>query len=521
MIAVVIYGIIAIALASIAGYSIISFFDASRTMSRASENLSRMDMAINLVKANIRYVDGEPVVPLGTTQTGSYDILPSWMSAYDVSTTGDRYLYCPFGSSTRTLGSNENISDGDGSTYSVSIVQNSETAGQAYVYGNTTSSETLLSNAGLSNAGILAFLISPTESNGSIPNCADVTLSANGNFLVSGGVVKVIQKGTISSQRNILSSSKAIFYVSPTGTGDGRDFANATTLDSALSFMAIHTPRVMEIHMTAGAYSGTALETFVEGADSLGESKLMLIGDGGTSSTVNITMSSGVFDVPVNVYLRDVNLDADIEVKAGRKLFIDNDVKVESITLLGGELYLNNNDTELDVSGSNDNSAGISLYYGSKLTSVAEVGSENRIYFSGSPTSGIDSKGVVNLLNTDIEFANVASYGIFIGQGASLNMDNVDIASSGAKPTYGVFDDGATSVAGNSGTDIYASSSCWNVDDATLFEYSTGASSYPIELTNTSWADATYSATTESNTDQYVESRAVQYANKSEWTCHN
>lgn len=520
MIAIVIYGVIAIALAAVAGYSIISFFDASRMMSRASENLSRMDMAVSLVKANIRYVDGKALVPMGGLG-GSYTILPTWMGAHDTSTSGDKYLYCPFASEDKTTADSANVTDGDGTTYQVYLT---EVSGKDYVAGFSDNAF-FNKDTSLRDTGILAFLVSPLDGNSTLPKCDDVELTANGNFIVSNGVVKVIQAGSISSQRNISSASKAIFYVdndsdvtASSGDKTGRDANNPTTLDDALAFMAVYSPRVMEIHLAPGNYSPNVTD-FSYSPKSMGESKLILMGDN-TGNRSNVIISASSFSFPMNVELKDVNVNADVNVLTGKSLFISNDVTVDSITLKGGNLYLDNEDADLIISGANSANSGIFLFYGSKLISVADSSAtSNRILFSSGVTYGINNRGSVNLVYTDVEFSNVITYGINLGSGSSLNMDFVDLASVGPRPVNGIYDDsGAISVAGT-GSHVYATS-CWNRTADSLFEYSSVAASAPVKQSVAVWNSGTWAAPADSAVDAYVGSRALQYSNRSDWDCN-
>ncbi len=519
MIAIVIYGIIAIALAAVAGYSIISFFDASTTMSRASENLSRMDMVTSLIKANIRYIDGEPMVPMGS-DGASYTVLPTWLGAHDTSTSGNKYIYCPFASVSSSSSSNGSgtVDDGNGSnSYAVGTVYNSQTGGDPDKTYVSSSTQAYIDDTDLQNAGILAILLSPLDNNSTMPTCKSVELS-NGNFIVDNGIVRVIQKGTVSSQRNLLAASKAVFYVDnvTSGDADGRDANNATTLDAALTFMAVHAPRVMEIRMASGTYNVT-VDTFADGIHSLGESKLLLIGDnGGTASNVHINASGGVFSVPVNLHLKDISIDDDIKIPTGRKLFIDGEVEVESIILLGADMYLNNGGVELSITGINGD-GGISVLSGSSLTSFGESSSDkNIIDFGGGGSAAIFSKGDVNLVYTDINFSSTSSVGIDLSYGAVLNMDDVDFGSS-YQPTTGIYDDGgALSVSGSATTDIRASGLCW---DGGLFEYSAGGvgdDSAPDDIGDPNWDDD--DATVDE--EDYVAIQVKKATNKSDWDCN-
>ncbi|MCT4575280.1 MAG: hypothetical protein N4A43_03405 [Alphaproteobacteria bacterium] len=513
MIAVVIYGIIAIALAAVAGYSIISFFDASRTMSRASENLSRMNMAVSLVKANVRYVDGEALVPMGSAGA-DYTILPTWMGAHDTSTSGDKYLYCPFATANNPSATSGTVTDGDSSTYTVAIKNNSQTGSRDYVYGF----DDTFMDASVRNKGVLAFVISPLEGNSNLPKCSDVNYNANGNFVVPNGIVEVVQLGTVFSHRNLQASAKAVFYVDDVATGDasGRDSNNAATIDEAMSFMALHAPRVMEVRVAPGNYNIT-VNSFIDEAESLGESKVILIGDnGGNSSNINITTSTGSLSLPFNLHVKDVSISSDVFVSAGKSMFVDGTVGVESISLYGGKLYLDDENTVLNITGENSINAGIYASYGSMLVSLARNnGSKNYIHFTGSPTSGIYLKGNANFVYTDIDFTNAPTYGVFMSHGSYLNMDDTGLAKSLQKPSTSIFDNGwARGASGNSNT-IVKGDSCWNVSANSLFEFSNNSTSVPQVPTMPDWD----SNPANSTVNNYLEYSALKYVNESEWGC--
>jgi hypothetical protein len=257
MVSVVIYGIIAIALAAAAGYALLVFSSTTQQTTQVQENSIRLDQAVNALRASLLALDntGTLFAPYGST-SGAYMQLPASLGAVSSSPWGTPFEYCPVSliSSTGLTTTPQTVT-GVSSSYTANVSQGPLTNNNYYVI-TTSSTPPNLSTA--ANYGYVAFIVSSLTAGQPVPDCSAISISSTG-VSVTGGSVRGVTAGFTFTQRVIASTDRMEIYVgtggaSYTGTGDntGRDIHNLTTLPNALAMYEALQPRLTEIYLTGG-----------------------------------------------------------------------------------------------------------------------------------------------------------------------------------------------------------------------------------------------------------------------------
>jgi hypothetical protein len=262
MVSVVIYGIIAIALAAAAGYALLVFSSTTQQTTQVQENSVRMEQAANALRASLLALDGTGTLftPMGYNPgtTGSYTQLPTSLGAVSSSPWGTPFEYCPVSLNNATglaATSSSTVTEVSGATYTVGVYQSTATNANNYVI---TTSGTPANLANSANYGYVAFIVSSLGSGQTVPDCSAITISSTG-VSVTGGSVRGVTAGFTFNQRVIASTDRMELYVGTggstyTGTGDntGRDINNLTTLPNAVAIWQALQPRLTDIYLTGG-----------------------------------------------------------------------------------------------------------------------------------------------------------------------------------------------------------------------------------------------------------------------------
>jgi hypothetical protein len=257
MVSVVIYGIIAIALAAAAGYALLVFSSTTQQTTQVQENSVRMEQAVNALRASLLALDGTGTLfaPMGYNPgtTGSYTQLPTSLGAVSSSPWGTPFEYCPVSLvSTTGLTTTAQTVTGTTSSYTANVYQASATGNNYYVI--TTNAPTQLTNlATAASYGYVAFIVSSLSAGSNPPDCSAIMISSTG-VAVPGGSVRGVTAGFPFTQRVIASTDRMEIYVGTAATGDttGRDINNLTTLANAVAMWQALQPRLTDIYLTGG-----------------------------------------------------------------------------------------------------------------------------------------------------------------------------------------------------------------------------------------------------------------------------
>ncbi len=264
MISLVIYGVIAISLASAAGYAYLTFTNTTKQATYVQENTVRLNSAVAAVRASLLPLNpgatgGILLAPAGMIAADgnhvSYTQLPPAVGAVGLSPWNQPYLYCPV-SQTQASGLTSNalntvataaVQSPSGASYTVGTYTGSATAGVSYVISNTTT------NAVPNSTGYVAFIVSSTGPGQTVPDCGQIVVFGN-SVTVPRGVVRGVKADLPFKQRLAGASDRMEVYVSnqTTGDGTGRDLQNLTVLDYAMNLWLTLQPRQTDIYLTGG-----------------------------------------------------------------------------------------------------------------------------------------------------------------------------------------------------------------------------------------------------------------------------
>ena len=286
MIATVLYGLIAIGLASAGGYAVLTFFEASKTMSTGADNTSRLSVAAQMIRSNLRPAvgTGELYPPAGFLDPAvGYTTLPQWLAIQDRSASGIPFLYCPIVASGLTVlpsgytanavtasGYTAPVKFPSGTTYAVTTVtSNVTTASQPYVVNSVINdgglTPTILTDTNLTNQGVIAIIIAAAGTSTAPPQCSSVTYDTTNGFTAAGGVVRVVTTG-FTKATEVAASREVVLYADvdsnlppPASRGSNAGLApeNPTSLVDALALVSSFNLKTATISMADGTYALT------------------------------------------------------------------------------------------------------------------------------------------------------------------------------------------------------------------------------------------------------------------------
>ena len=271
MITLVIYGVVAIALAASAGYAFLTFTSSSRQLTQLQENQVRMDTAVAALRASLMALsnNGVSYAPIGTTGVAPnpYMQLPATLSVVGASPWGQPYLYCPVSqtgasNSVYTSPTGSTVPSPSGATYAVGTVPVTITQGNNANYVVTSVNPNNISTA---NApGYVAFLVSTLGPGQTMPDCSQITINPGGPT-VPGGSVRGVTAGFSFLQRATASSDRLELYIanynSSTGDGSGRDVNNLATFDNAVATWKSLNPRLGILYLEGGVDTNVDLNS--------------------------------------------------------------------------------------------------------------------------------------------------------------------------------------------------------------------------------------------------------------------
>lgn len=492
MISIVLYAMIAIGLASAAGYAVISFYDAARVTMLANENTARLEQITSYLEQNLRpaKLDGVLYPPMGVNGVNDdYTRLPDWLGAQVKTPWGVPYSYCPLAPDTAYTGSGATgvVTMADTTTtYNVDLTSGNHTGGHDYVTG---SGDSML-DASLQGLGVLAMVISPMPNGTTVPNC-DAVIFDNGAYTVADGVVRVISRGFAAAQQLAAASSKAVIYVDDTAAsgGSGASQGDPMPIEAALASWDTNRPRVYEIHLATGTYSiATADEGAFSPTDTGNPEGATIIFRGAGSGTTSIVATDGTMEIaiPARLHIEDLKLGQGTTLRIpGPYDARLTDSAFYQVTVEGGEMTMDGTnvvtdstalgDAGIDVTAGNlnlrdtinvsDYDVGVRLGAGARL----DMRDSATLSVDDAPTSAIETAGEVMIIDSDVQIPSGASYGIRLFNGSRLHLEQVSLGTSANRATIGIMDEGVLSISGQGSPEsqvwvLASGGDCWNGD---------------------------------------------------------
>ena len=315
MISLVIYGIIAIGLASAAGYAFLVFTNSSKQVTYTQENALRMDNAVAGVRASLLALSpnatngGVLFPPMGVSvsdnQGHTYTTIPNSLGAINTTPWGQPYAYCPLSQTNtpglasgggNTLTTSVSVTPPDSNPYTVTTYSGPATANIAYVVANSGGAgyTTALANAAAN--GFVAFILSSQGPGQTVPSCDQITFNATTHFVnVPNGVVRGVTAALPYTQRAVASIDRLEIFVGngTTGDGTGRDASNVSTMDYAMGLWLSLQPRQTDIWITS---SSVGIDTSMNVEDvrtlsGLGENSSLVFAPSGLA-TAQLTLGA-------------------------------------------------------------------------------------------------------------------------------------------------------------------------------------------------------------------------------------
>lgn len=455
----------------------------------------------NILKNNILYVNNKIAVPYGKNGS-NYHQLPDWMTFEINNVYGNPYIYCPF-SETQPITANNTVLNSDSTAYNVETINNEKTNNKDYV----DSSE----SAPFDN--ILAIIISPKNIN-NLSNCDSITYS-EGHFRSEDGFVEVIDKNEILLSD--INKSK-VENISVSNFGQYGLSENLENWSSNIPLKSIFVLKENEVFLfnNSFVYKNEEInkkDLYIKGSNSLSYSFLQGVNAGTVLefNNININLENIAINenlklifnnskiISNNSKLSNIELNnSELHLKNTELNNFDN-THSYSIEAFNSEIHLIGDNDLLNVNNNSNillNSSELLTYKGTttnitinNITNVFELVS-GKLKFNNSNinilTTGAninnsivaDGLSTVNIINSNIniETANSfiisygrtlmknsslnmefgSSYGIYLLEGSTLNLDESNIGLGGKNINIGIYDNEAAQLIG-SNNNVYAS----------------------------------------------------------------
>lgn len=455
----------------------------------------------NILKNNILYVNNKIAVPYGKNGS-NYHQLPDWMTFEINNVYGNPYIYCPF-SETQPITANNTVLNSDSTVYNVETINNEKTNNKDYV----DSSE----SAPFDN--ILAIIISPKNIN-NLSNCDSITYS-EGHFRSEDGFVEVIDKNEILLSD--INKSK-VENISVSNFGQYGLSENLENWSSNIPLKSIFVLKENEVFLfnNSFVYKNEEInkkDLYIKGSNSLSYSFLQGVNAGTVLefNNININLENIAINenlklifnnskiISNNSKLSNIELNnSELHLKNTELNNFDN-THSYSIEAFNSEIHLIGDNDLLNVNNNSNillNSSELLTYKGTttnitinNITNVFELVS-GKLKFNNSNinilTTGAninnsivaDGLSTVNIINSNIniETANSfiisygrtlmknsslnmefgSSYGIYLLEGSTLNLDESNIGVGDKNINIGIYDNEAAQLIG-SNNNVYAS----------------------------------------------------------------
>lgn len=496
MIAWFIIGIATLAVFTFLALNATENIAAATELHSRTETVRRMEAAVNSLLAASRSPNatGIAYLPAGRIDGNSY-ILPANLEHLAKTPFGQPIVYCPFGGV--ETGTIVTVPSANAVAYDIEVAT---VGGVNYVVGGRPGYAQVATNPNL-----LGWLIAARTRNDPVPSCNAVTFNATTNkFLASNAIVRPIIRNIGPEESRELTTRELVWYVTPTGTGNGSSASSPSSFLTALDFYRNRQPAAMRIVMAPGTYSLTANYLNIEAggfANQYTNGTLALEGTG----TVTVNQSAAAFiQVPGTLEVSGINFNGNSWFYAtrGSRVSLSNATAGRMWVTSGGQASLQN--TTITSIGAEGpvlvQSGGLLNITGNVSLSSANYGIMNdggsvvidnanlsvirpgggRAFYAISATPG----SIVNVVNSSLTFGGLFLGGIYnggevaatsmtitttagliegitaaLGSTTTLNGGGISSAST-VLPATGFFDKGAGRIDG-AGFQLRGSTRCW------------------------------------------------------------
>jgi len=297
------------------------------TYAGRADTIRRIDAVASALSARASSIQGDGVIyaPAGVAGTGEY-LLPADLQPTGLTSFGSRFQYCPMGLD--LSGQNDTVAY-QGGSYGISTAALN---GKAFV---TTGR---LPTTAAGDPNVIGFVLAQLTPTLPMPGCGQIVRSGD-NYTAPNGIVRVLRRSGVAEVDAGRNSDGATWYVTPTGTGDGRSWSNPASLANAMNAYRTSLGGSFTIRLAAGTYDAGGNmfdQTLVAMAPKKEASSLLLIGNG--VATVN----SAAMSVPSNLELRNVRAANSAIVMDGGRYLKLTDAYTGSIVMSGRSRLLMN-----------------------------------------------------------------------------------------------------------------------------------------------------------------------------------
>lgn len=432
----IVLAVIGMSVVGLVGFVTLEQFSMQQRMQDQRENIRRLDLAAEGLQQALGRLPGVDtlVAPAAASSADvSWSVLPASIGALNRTTRGVPFLYCPVSS----LSGSELASLQSSSDDVVSLPNGDYSVKESG--GFVVSSSLAIDNDVRNIMKPLAFIVSAGTVGDSPPSCSTITLSSNGKAVVSGGIVRVVSMPVQTGAAGVGMGTSAEFWVSPTGSGNGRSVSSPSSINAALEHFSKFAPDNMTVHFQGTVKVSPDVWNRFRNASRSSGSKLRLIGEGSAVLDAGLGIAQD-WDIPSETFLENVTISGPlVTVGVGDKLFIGNSVAFQ---VEGGRyvtLFVN--------AGGSIAARGASIYMGNP------------------GQYGIINYGSVDLRNSLLR-SGVGTMKSMIWNidGGSLNVSSSTIGSSDLRTTEGtILSEKARFISSDGSSSAYASqsNSCW------------------------------------------------------------
>lgn len=425
--------ILAITMASVMGYTLITQLELQNAAQDMRENSRRLDVASDALTARLgRLPNIDNLLAPAPNTTFGWATLPQSVSGVNSTVGGIRFLYCPIGYS----GADDSM-PGNGS---LTVTMGPSASYATRVRGGYVTNSNLAVDSSLTGQRPVAILVAAGRRGSTPPRCDQVRM-VNGRPVVEGGLARVISDHRDGNAAIGAGESMGVeFFVTNGGSGNGLSPSSPTSLDAALRHYVSYRPSSMSITV-AGPVSvaGDTWASFVT-ASRESELRLRLYGvalSGGGTASITTTGSSPWY-LPADTSIQSVSIaNARLVVGDGDRLRISGNVEIAPGSASNAVEVLEGGDMKLSQAA------------------VSITGNVDRLIFNLGSVS-IESSSLVNngSVSTLVE----------LGQDSSLSMSSANVGSNGARPGIAaIVDQGARNIIGASSfLAASGSNTCWS-----------------------------------------------------------
>ena len=424
--------ILAVTMASVMGYTLITQLELQNAAQDMRENSRRLDVASDALTARLgRLPNIDNLLAPAPNTTFGWSTLPLSISGVNSTVGGIRFLYCPIGYS-----SADNSMPGNGA---LTVTMGPSANYSARVRGNYVTNSNLSIDASLSGQRPVAILVAAGRRSSAPPSCSQVRI-VNGRPVVEGGLARVISDHRDGNASFGAGESMGVeFFVTDGGAGNGLSPSSPTSLDAALRHYVTYRPASMSITIAGPvAVSGDTWANFVSASR---ESELRLrvygVAVSGIGNASITTTGSSPWYLPADTSIQGVSIaNARLVVGDGDRLRISGNVTIAPGASVNAVEILEGGDLKLSQAA------------------VSIAGNVDRLIFNLGSVS-IESSSIVNN-------GSVAAL-LELGQDSSLSLNGANIGSNGSRPAIAaIVDQGARNIIGSSSfLAASGSSACW------------------------------------------------------------